>query len=130
MIGEMSPGVPDQAPDPIAELDFPELTGEILRLLGLVRAMHLAQIDDPRLLDQWARGEALDSTDPHVEPRFRTALAALLPIERSFGAVTARQWFSGSSPQLGGQAPGLVLTRLPADRAREPIMRAMRRFVS
>jgi hypothetical protein len=113
----------------IAQLGFPELVGELVRILGERRATHLAGVSEFRILRRWQDGEHCKN-EGELEDRFVLALRLLLQIEEQFDARTARQWFGGSSPSLNDTAPALLLVESSSADTERTLFQAMRDFLA
>jgi hypothetical protein len=92
----------------------PEIAGVVralLDVLGEALVAVTASVDDAGLVRQWARGEATPPAE--IAQRLRDSLDVVnLLLEREAPA-TVRAWWMGMNPDLGEEAPALVLHTRP-----------------
>jgi hypothetical protein len=94
-----------------APLDAAAVVRALVDVLGEPLVALLAGADSTRVVEEWGGGEKLPSSD--VERRLRVALEASELLLRYDDAVTVRSWWVGMNPELGDEAPALVLAQRP-----------------
>ena len=88
------------------------VTRALLDVLGERLVAVIAGVDDAQTVREWAAGERLPS--PTIQQRLESALAISRLLGELEGPETIRAWWIGMNPELGNQAPALVLARDPA----------------
>lgn len=87
--------------------EIPEIVGYLAEHLSPQVTAYLSGIEDPRLVMQWAAGEARPA--PLSRSRLCSAYEATRHIVDAYGDETAQMWFFGTNPVLGDEAPAYVL---------------------
>jgi hypothetical protein len=101
------------APGRSSKLTSAVVVTRLLGVLGEALVAVIAGVDDAEIVRQWARGEWLPP--PAIVKRLRATLDVVeLLLERE-GAATVRAWWMGMNPDLGDEAPALVVASRPTE---------------
>lgn len=101
----------------------PTIVGSLQDILGQRLVAVIAGVSDAKAVGKWARGQR--SPHPDAEQRLRNAYQIVQLLLQQESADTVRAWFIGMNPDLGDQAPALVLRDNPAQ-----VLQAARSFLA
>lgn len=90
-----------------AGAEISEIVGYLAEHLSPPVTAYLSGIEDPRLVMQWAAGEACPSD--LAGQRLRLAYEAVKYVVDAYGPKAAQAWFVGMNPLLDDDSPARVL---------------------
>lgn len=95
-----------------AQDDAAAVTRALLDVLGERLVAVIAGVDSAQTVREWACGDRLPP--PVVQRRLLETLEIVQLLSEWEGPETIRAWWIGMNPDLGDEAPALVLGRDPA----------------
>lgn len=96
------------------KLSIAEVVSYLQETLGQRLVAHIAGVENPRAVGQWAKQER--SPRQNAENRLRTAYQVFHLLQSQEDPHTVRAWFVGINPQLDDEAPADAIRE---DRLRE-----------
>ena len=108
---------------------FPEVVGELRRLLGARLVAYLGGVRETRAVHQWADNDDDRRPSAEVQQRLRLALQVALPIAEADSNEIAQAWFQGLNPQLDDRSPARMLRDGDLEEAGPAVVAAARAFL-
>lgn len=106
-------------------LPMREIVRRLVELLGATSVALIAGVQETRAVAQW-----MDHREPQRGHVLRFTLQLALMISHRTDVDTARAWFFGSNPVLGGAVPAYLLRDRPLEDVQMQLLGAARSFAS
>jgi len=108
-------------------LQWADVVGRLIQILGKKLTAYIADVRDVRALDRWLSGTA-----PYgdVEARLRFAYQVAKTLAEHDSSQVVQAWMTGVNPELGDRVPLRLLREGDLDTIAPEILRAARAFAA